>query len=194
MYILCAAVDGSSSAKLTRQRQLLVVEVHGDDRSAAKAGTHDGTHANHAAADDQHRVGIRHLTAIDSVEAHTHRLDQRDVLRRQALGWNHLLPRYSDVFTHGTMALNAQRLIVLAGVETTTTAAGAVAAGRVRIHGDKLSCLQISRHALAYPFYGGTNLMTRDDWRQRQCIAAAVRVEVRTAEADIVDAQQHLAI
>lgn len=53
------------------------------------------------------------------METNRHWLDQRSVAHCYTLDRDNLLPRQSNVFAHGTIALNAQGLVVLASIVST---------------------------------------------------------------------------
>jgi hypothetical protein len=91
------------------------------------------------------------------------------------------------------VALYTKGLVVLAGVETTTTAARTVATGSVGIDGNQLARLKTGRNAFAYLFYNGADFVPGNDGLQGHSVTTAEGVEVGTAKADVTDAQQHLA-
>ena len=128
------------------------------------------------------------------MESHAHGFYQRTDLRREQSGRNHFLPRQHDVLHHGTIALHTQRLVVLAGIDTLVTTGGTFTTVGVRITGYHHAWLQSFRHAVAYCFDDGSHLMTWDHRVQCHGIAPHEGIDVRTAEAHIVQLQQYLAL
>ncbi len=80
-------VHGARGAHAPGKRELLVVDVDGDDVAAAFLAQHlDNQHADHPRADDEHRViRFRHVAA-DRMDRNRHGLDERRPLERQAVG------------------------------------------------------------------------------------------------------------
>ena len=178
MNILAAGVDDMRCAEPSGKGQFLIVDVGSDDGGATQRGTHNGPHAHHAAADDHHHIGVRDRCAADGVEAHAHRLHEGTRAGIKPLGDDNLLPGQRDVGTHGTVALHAQRLVVLAGIHPSAAARGTLPAVGVGIDGDHHARAQRVGHTVAHLLHHGTNLVPRDDRHTHHRVAPQPRVEV----------------
>ena len=83
---------------------------------------------------------------------------------------------------------------MLASVHPLVTAGGTLTAVGVWIAGDRHTGLQLLRHTTTYSLDGGTHLMAGNDGIQGHRITAHKRVDVRTAEAHVVQFQQYFAL
>ena len=194
MHILLKRVHGIGGSHLLGQRQFLVVDVGSDDGSTTQGGTHHGAHAHHTTANHHHHVDIRHLGTVHGMETDTHRLYQCTGAGIESLGGNHLLPGQDEQFAHGTPALHAERLVVLAGVHTAIPARGALATIGIGIHGDNHAGLQHIGHVLAHADNLCAHLMTGHHGHLHHRVAAAEGVQVAPAEAHVSHLQQYLAV
>ena len=192
MNVLGLGVHRVGCSHLAGQQQFLVVNVGGHHRGPSQGGAHNGTHAHHAAAYDQHHVDVGHLGTAHGVEAYAHRLHQGANLGREQSGGNDFLPGQDDEFAHGAIALNAQRLIMLAGVHALVAARGALATVGVGIHRNRHAGLQPLGHMTAHGLDGGSHLVAGNDGVQGHAVAAHERVQVAAAESHVAQAQQHL--
>ena len=105
---------------------------------------------------------------------------------------NDLLPGQGDVFTHGSPALHAKGLIMLAGVVTTVATGGAYTTVGIGIDGDSHALHQMLGHTGTRLFYHCTNLMTGHHWHLHHRVQPTIGVQVTAAETHILDTQQHL--
>ena len=136
VHILLGAVDGVFSAQPTDDGQFLVVHIAGNDLGTTHDGAHHGTYTHHATANDHDGVGVNHLRTTHGMETDGHRLNQGSVLDGNRTDGDDFLPGNGDVFAHGTVALHAQRLVVLAGVVAAVLARRTVAAVGIGVHRD----------------------------------------------------------
>ena len=118
------------------------------------------------------------MATVHGVESHAHGFNQCDLLWLQAFSRNHFLPRNGNELAHGTMTLNAQRLVVLAGIEAAATTTGTATTGSIGVHRHLLTDLQPSGNVGTDGFDDGTDFMTGDDRLQCQSVAATIGVEV----------------
>ena len=126
------------------------------------------------------------------MEAHTHGLDEGTGTRCEQSGRNHFLPRQYDIFTHGTIALHTQRLVMLAGIHTGITAGSTLATIRIGVTGNHHTWLQPLRHISTHLFDDSPNLMTRDHRHLDHRVLSQIGTEIRPAESDILQTQKHL--
>ena len=176
MDVFLCAVNRVFCAETTNDFQFLVVHVAGDDLGATHDGTNDSTNAHHTATDNHDGVGIDDLCAANGVETNAHRLDKCGVLDGNRANRDDLLPGYSDVLTHGTIALNAERLIVLAGIVTAVTARRAVTAVGVGIDGDGHAHAKMRGSSGTDGSYGGADFMAGDDGHLHHRVQATIGV------------------
>ena len=97
------------------------------------------------------------------MEPHAHRLNERTGARGEQTGGDYFFPRQGDVFAHGTVALHAKCLIVLAGVDTRVAAGCAFAAIGVGVDRDGHAGLQSFGHLGTHGLYDGSHLMAGDN-------------------------------
>ena len=117
MSILCPGVERIGCTHLLGQGQLLIIDIGSDNGCTTHHTANDGTHTYHTATNDHHHVDISNLRTTHGMETNTHRLYQGCHLRRERTGRDNLLPGQNDKLLHSTIALNAQRLVVLTGID-----------------------------------------------------------------------------
>ena len=127
------------------------------------------------------------------MEADAHRLDEGGIARRDAIGRNHLLPRYDDVVGHGTVALHSECLVELAGIHATGQTRGACTAVRVGVNRNGLAYGERCGNAFAQSRNLATNLMTRDDGELHHWVTTEIGIQVRAAIADVTHLDKHFA-
>ena len=122
MNILLGTVDGVFCPQATDNGELLVVHVAGNNFGATHDGTNYCTDTHHATTDDHHRIGVNDLRTADGMKTDAHRLNECSVFNGNRADGDDFLPGYGDVSAHGTVALYAECLVVLAGVVAAVTA------------------------------------------------------------------------
>ena len=176
----------------THNGQFLVIHVASYNLCTTHDSTHYSTNAHHTTANNHDSIGIDHLCTADGMETDRHRLDDGSMLYCDVANGDDLLPGNGDIFTHGTIALYSQCLVVLTSVVTSVLARRAVAAVGIWVDGDCHSGLQVCWNRSTYFCYLGTNLMTRNNRHLHHGVQSAVSIQVAAAEAYIMDAKQHL--
>ena len=128
------------------------------------------------------------------MEAYAHRFYQGTHLWGKVASGDDLLPRQYDILHHGTVALNTQCLVMLAGVDTTVAAGGTLATVGIGIAGHHHARLQGVRNTSTYGLDDSTHLMTGDDRIECHAVTTHEGIDITTTEAHIVQLQQHLAL
>ena len=127
------------------------------------------------------------------METDAHRLNQRRFAWRDVTRGDNLAPRQYGVLAHDTVALHAKRLVVLAGVDTSVAARGAVSAVGIGVYGYVHARFQCVGHAVANGFNHRSHFVTGDDGQLHHGVTAQVCVEVRPAEAHVGYLYHHFA-
>ena len=112
------------------------------------------------------------------MEAYAHGLDEGCFLGCQCACRDNLLPGEDDVLAHGSVALHSEGLIVLAGVDASVAARGAVAAIGVGVAGDDHAWAEVGGYVGSYGFDDGTYLMAGDDRIESHGVATHEGVDV----------------
>src|SRR5690606_568529 len=100
---------------------------------------------------------------------------------------NHFLPRHHNIFAHGTIALNAQGLVISTCVGATVSAGGTALAVGIRVHGATQPRLQVIGYLLAQLCYFRAYLMTRYDWKLYHGVLTEEGIQVGSAKAYKID-------
>ena len=153
----------------------------------------DGAHADHAAAQHQHRVGRVHAPARRGVEADRQRFDQRQMARRQRVVQDQLAVGQDDVLRQTAVLLHAQRAVAAAGVDPALAAGRAGAAGGVGNDDGTPAHGVFGRNALSHRSDFTTDLVTGNPGQGNQRIQPLEGAEIAAAQRDMADGQQHFA-
>ena len=191
MEILLGGVHNISSTHPLGQLQFIVVQISSNHRGSTQAGPYDGTDTNHAATNHHHHIDIGHFGTIDGMEAHAHRLDEGNLLLRESFGGDYLLPRHGIIFTHGTPALYAERLVVFTSIGPFAAARCTFAAVAVRIHGDQHAGFQHVGHFIAHGLNDCRHLMARHNGHLHHRVLSQKSAEIGAAEPHIIHLQEH---
>ena len=120
------------------------------------------------------------------MEAYTHRFNQGTGTRCEQSGRNHFLPRQHDILAHGTIALHAQCLVMLAGIDTSIAAGSTLPTIGIGVTSNDHARLQSLRNSGSYLLNDSSYLMTRNDWHLHHGVLPQISAEVRTTETDIL--------
>ena len=194
MYVFCLGVDGVGGSHLTCEGKFLVVDVGCYDCCSTHGCTYYYSHTYHSATDDEDYVDVGDLGTTDGMETDTHGFDECTDTWGEQSGWNDFLPRQGDIFLHGSVALNAECLVMLAGIDALVATCGTFATVGVGVAGDYHTGFESFGYAFAYGFDGGSHFVTRNDGIECHGVASHEGVDVASAEAYVVEAQEYLAM
>ena len=185
VYILRFGINDIRRSYLLCQFQFFIVQIDCDNFCPSQCCADNCTDANHAAADDHDIFIVADLSPGHGVEAYAHRFYQSAVTGRDVTCRNNLAPRQHGIFTHDPVALYAQSLVMLTGVDVSRTAGCAFAAIGIRIQGYVHAFLQLRRYVRTYLFDDRTHLMSRNNGKFHHGIASCKRIQIGTAETYI---------
>src|SRR4029079_1783013 len=137
---------------------------------------------------DGHDIVLCHAATGGRVEADGQRFHHAERLQAE-LRWIELLLGHYDELGHGTITLDSEGLVELAGVRTAAAAGGALAAARIWRHRDVHAGSQFWV-AVAALDDGCGNLVAGNARKRNERVLAAERVEIAAAEPDQPDSEE----
>ena len=121
-----------------------------------------------------------------------HRLNKSTYAGSEQSCGNDLLPRHYEILTHGTVALHAECLVVLAGIRSAITARCTLVTVGIRVEGDSHARFESFWHFAAHFHYGSAHLMTRYHRHLHHRVLSEECTEVGATESHIFHFQKHL--
>ena len=193
VQVFSLRVDGLGRARPASGGELAVVDVDRDHARARRGCARDGAKADHAAAEDDHRLAGGCPPARGRVPAHRQRLDQDHVPQRQSPRRKQLGCRNDDLLGQGAVALNPEGLIVATSVGAALATRGTRAAIGVRHDQHMRSRRDLGADVGTDGVDDARDLVARHARVADQGIEAAEGVEVRAAEPEVAHAHADLA-
>jgi len=165
------------------ESEFAVIDIDGDDGGAMEGGGGDGAEADSATAENEDFIRRRDAAAAGGVVTDGERFDEAEVAELEAVGDDQFFEGYGDVFGEGAVALDAQGLVIAAGVGPLAKAGGADAATGVGRKGDGLAGPELFGHIGADRFDGSGDFMAGDAGIGDEGIFSAEAAEIGTAHA-----------
>ena len=177
---------------LAAEVEALLVHVEHDDLGAGQLGEFQRGQADGAGADDQARFVGLEAGAIDGVTADGQRLHQGELLEGELARDVQLAGRHEEARPQAAVAMDAERLVLLAAVGVAAAAGVALLAVDVRLDRAAIARPDVG-HARADGEHLDAQLVARDARIAEEGHLAEVAADVGAADADPVDADQGLA-
>jgi len=126
--VLGFRINGFIGAGAPGQRELLLVHIHGEDSRALVVGGRDRAESHSSAAKNENGVRGLYAAACSRVVADGERLYEAEFADGESWSGKELAPGHRNEFGECSVALDAQSLVELTGIEALAAAGGALSA------------------------------------------------------------------